>query len=490
MPIGSVDLLLSSLIAVFVVLTGWFGRKAWHLSQLVGSAPASIDQAEIVLARLRDLAADVAADVGEHNSQVKAINNRLTAENGNNTAVVVKAVSQLLAANSRMQRQLDSAEEQLRQQAEEIKSQTEAARTDALTGLANRRVFDDKIAALSRQFKEQGTPFSVTMLDIDHFKKFNDTHGHQVGDLVLRHAAKIYVSASRETDLVARIGGEEFAVIHPATPVEEAARRADAVRQALDDSQIPCEGRQLHVTASLGVAQALSGEELAGLIERADGALYAAKNGGRNRTCWHDGVGTRLFEPAQPVCAAARPPAASAPRFPQGLLDRARFLAAVSEKIAASPCEEGAPTVLLIQPDRFEDHVNRHGGESGGRLLDALATVLLAVARKRGAVARFDAQTFAFLVTGYTPAQAITMAEQIRKLSQQCPLPTPSGPIQFSMSIGTAQAVERDNAISLTERAEAALASARRAGGDCCFFHSGNWTYTADSILSESSCVT
>lgn len=491
MSIGLVDLLLSSLIAVLLALTGWFWHKIWRLSKLVGSARQSpMDQAEIVLARLRDLAADVAADVGEHTSQVEAINSRLTAEDGSDTVVVVKAVSQLLAANNRMQKQLDSAEQQLRQQAEEIKSQTEAARTDALTGLANRRVFDAKIAALVTQFEEQGTPFAVTILDIDHFKHFNDTHGHQVGDLVLQHAAKVYVAASPVTDIVTRIGGEEFAVIHPATSVEEAAGRADTVRRALDESRILSEGQELHVTVSLGVAQALPAEKSSSLIERADIALYAAKEGGRNRTCWHDGVGPQPFDRPQPESprlgsSAVKPASAVSHR----LLDRTRFLASLSKAISMSPGEEGVPTVFLVQPDRFEDHLNRYGGDSGDRLLDTLMTVLVAVAQKHGVVGRFDFQTFAVLVTGYTPIQAMTMAEQIRKLSQQCPLPARSGPIQFTLSIGTAQSVEFDDAINMVQRAEAALESARRAGGDSCFFHSGNWTYTAECILSEANCA-
>lgn len=497
MSIGSVDLLLSSLIAVFMALAGWFWQKAWRLSKVMGSPPKSqMDQAEIVLARLRDLAAGVAADVGEHNSQVEAINSRLTADNGSDAVVVVNAVSQLLAANTRMQKQLDSAEQQLRQQAEEIKSQTEAARTDVLTGLANRRVFDDKITALARQFEEQGTPFAVTLLDIDHFKQFNDAYGHQVGDLVLQHAAKVYVTTVPENDTVIRVGGEEFAVIHPATSVEEAARRADAIRQALDDSHILSEGKELHVTVSLGVAEAVSGEKSATLIERADAALYAAKKAGRNRTCWHDGVGPHPFERPQPANSPSRPSAGRAPAtnraaaMSRSLLDRTRFLATLSGSIAASRSGEGVPTVFFVRPDKLQDHVDQHGGDSGNRLLDAIATVLLAVARNHGAVARFDAQTFAVLVTGYALVQAMTMAEQIRKLSRQSPLPTPSGPIQFTLSIGTAQAAGYDNAMNMIERAEAALDSALRAGGDCCFFHSGNGSDAAESILTETNYAT
>ena len=520
MSIGLVDFLFSSSIAVLGVLTGWFWRKAARASDSAGpSSKSQFKQAEAILARLHDLAAGVAADVGEHNSQVEAINNQLTAEGGDDAAAVVNAVSQLLAANSQMQQQLDSAQEQLRQQAQEIESQTAAARTDALTGLANRRVFDNEIAELTDRFNRDGTPFAVTILDIDHFKKFNDTHGHQVGDLVLQHAARVYVASVPETDIVTRFGGEEFAVIHPETTVEEAARRADAIRAALDSSRIHSDGKKLHVTVSLGVAESTADEAPADLIERADGALYAAKEAGRNRTYWHDGnehhpyeaeraeqaehaeQAERAEQPEQPeVEAQPNKPAETKPVvsaaanraavLQKSLLDRPGFLAKLAESIAALRGGDSPPTTFLVRPDHFDDHVDRYGGDTGERLLDAIATVLLTVARKRGAVARFNSKDFAVLVSGYDPAQAMLMAQQIRKLSQQCPLPVQSGSIQFTLSIGTAVANETDSAANLLERAEAALDSAALAGGDCAFYHNGTWTETAETVLSETNCPT
>ena len=418
MSIGFVDFLFSSSIAVLGVLTGWFWRKASQIAVPVEtSSKSQMDEAEAILARLHDLAAGVAADVGVHNSQVEAINDQLTADGGNDTTVVVNAVSQLLAANSQMQQQLDSAQEQLRQQAEEIESQTAAARTDALTGLANRRVFDDEIATLTGRFNDQGIPFAVTILDIDHFKKFNDTHGHQVGDLVLQHAARVYVDAVPETDIVTRFGGEEFAVIHPGTTVKEAARRADAIRAALDTSRVHADGKELHVTISLGVAESAPEESPADLIERADGALYAAKEAGRNRTYWHDGASHHPFEVEKPIAESPQPaeepetPAAApqperrseakpvesasavrAAVLQKSLLDRPGFLAKLSESIDALRGGEAPPTAFLVRADQFEDHVDRHGIDASERLLDAIATVLLAVARKNGAVASIQLQ--------------------------------------------------------------------------------------------------
>lgn len=504
MSIGFVDFIFSALVALLGVLTGWACHKATRRG--TGRREAStapLEQAEGILAKLHDLAAGVAADVGEHNSQVEAINCRLNSEGGDDAEVVVDAVGKLLAANSQMQQQLDSAEEQLRRQAREIESQTAAARTDALTGLANRRVFDDEIATLTRKFEEDATPFAVTILDIDHFKKFNDTHGHKVGDLVLQHAARVYRDSVPGTDIVTRFGGEEFALIHPGTTVEAATRRADFVRRALDASPVHSEGKKLHVTASLGVAQARSDEEPAALLERADEALYAAKEAGRNRTYWHCGSESHPFseEASQTQNSQPRPSSDSEPivrpqparrttDLQKSLLDRPRFLAHLGKSTAATAEGESPPVAFLVRADRFDDHVDRYGVDVGERLLDAVATVLTAAARNGGAVGTYDRQTFALLLPGYAPVQAMEMADRIRKLSMQCPLPTPNGSLEFTLSIGAAQAPQGDDASHPLGRAEAALDSAVRAGGNSVFFHNGEWTETAEAILSETACTT
>ncbi len=512
MSVGLLDFTLSALIAVLGTLTGWFWRKLRVLSKAANAASSETQMrhAEAILGRLHDLAAGVAADVGEHNLQVEAINDRLTAQGGNDATAVVAAVSQLLAANSQMQRQLDSAQERLREQAKEIESQTAAARTDALTGLANRRVFDGELAALTERYSEEGKPFALTILDIDHFKEFNDTYGHQVGDVVLQHAAKVCLASVSDTDVVTRFGGEEFAVIHPGTSLEEATSRADALRQALDHSLIRTDDKELHVTVSLGVAEVAAADKPASLIVRADQALYAAKQGGRNRTFWHDGVGPQAYRPAQESPATERaevlPKAGQAGnststrnvRGPCGqvadedsknLLDRPAFLQKLAEFIAGMRCAEDVPTAFLVQIDRFDDHLDRYGAAIGGQLLNALATVLFAVARKQGAVAQFSKQSFSLLVPGYGPAEATMMAEQIRKLSRQCPLPIEAGAVEFTLSIGAAQVRGNDTADRMIERAEAALECAVRAGGDCVFFHTGSAPEPAEAILSEANCA-
>jgi diguanylate cyclase (GGDEF)-like protein len=161
-----------------------------------------------------------------------------------------------------------------------------AALTDPLTGLPNRRSAMDQLEQAWSAANRSGTPLSVIMIDIDHFKQINDTHGHAVGDTVLREAADILRTAARRGDSVCRIGGEEFLVICPDTDVHAAARSAERLRLTLQARQIVANALKLHVTASFGVAARVAQTaDIDALVSAADQALYRAKQAGRNTTC-------------------------------------------------------------------------------------------------------------------------------------------------------------------------------------------------------------
>jgi diguanylate cyclase (GGDEF)-like protein len=167
-----------------------------------------------------------------------------------------------------------------------IGEKEERATVDALTGLRNRRWLDETFAREVARAEAQRVPLCVAMADVDRFKGFNDTHGHAAGDVVLRTVAKVLRDSSRPKDLVARFGGEEFTVLFPDTPVDDAEAACERLRQAIGASECAHEGKPLpRVTASFGVAQRRPGEALAELIKRADDALYQAKEGGRDRVC-------------------------------------------------------------------------------------------------------------------------------------------------------------------------------------------------------------
>lgn len=163
------------------------------------------------------------------------------------------------------------------------------ARTDIVTGLKNRRAFDEELSRLFAQRQRLGGHFSLMMIDIDGFKNLNDTHGHLSGDVVLRSVGHVLSTTLREMDIVYRYGGDEFVAICPGAKLQEAAVAAERVRQAVADATVPLKRSFLQVTISLGVAEVTTAEIAESLIQRADDALFAAKHAGRNGIHLHNG---------------------------------------------------------------------------------------------------------------------------------------------------------------------------------------------------------
>lgn len=160
------------------------------------------------------------------------------------------------------------------------------ATRDGLTGLANRRCFDDTLHAEWTRALRQQQPLSLLMVDVDNFKAYNDAHGHLGGDECLKRVAKAVASEMRANDLVARYGGEEFAVILPNQSLKGAAIVAERIRSRVEQLQLPCRfAPGKHVTVSIGAATAIAGPDNSAsqLVAIADAALYRAKHLGRNR---------------------------------------------------------------------------------------------------------------------------------------------------------------------------------------------------------------
>ena len=163
-----------------------------------------------------------------------------------------------------------------------------ATTCDHLTGIANRRTFFESAELEFERWKRAPRPLSLLYLDIDHFKMVNDNHGHPAGDAVLRHVATTISELFRQVDVVARVGGEEFAVLLPSTALPDALAVAELLRAAVARQTIDVNGVSIRVTLSVGVASmAADVTGIDALIKRADTALYAAKGAGRNRVeCW------------------------------------------------------------------------------------------------------------------------------------------------------------------------------------------------------------
>jgi len=156
------------------------------------------------------------------------------------------------------------------------------ARYDELTGLANRRSCESALASELERCERYGQPFSLLMMDLDHFKRVNDERGHAAGDLLLQRVAEVIGHHVRQTDVAARWGGEEFIVLLPATRETGAARLAEKLREAIG---AVADDDETGVTVSVGYGQYARGEGRDAFLGRLDGALYAAKEAGRDRVC-------------------------------------------------------------------------------------------------------------------------------------------------------------------------------------------------------------
>jgi diguanylate cyclase (GGDEF)-like protein len=166
-----------------------------------------------------------------------------------------------------------------------------AAMFDGLTGIHNRRWLDETLHRLvSRVEGSDGASLSIALLDIDHFKNFNDSYGHEAGDHVLTIVAQVLANNLRPTDLVARFGGEEFVILFPDTDLHLAKLASERVRGAIAAETLTMDERRLpHVTISLGVAQFRSGQTVPELLKAADSAMYRAKEAGRNQVMLAEG---------------------------------------------------------------------------------------------------------------------------------------------------------------------------------------------------------
>lgn len=272
-------------VAVGAVLGAYWPRRHDRSATQSGEGEALRDRAEAV----RRLLAEAADDMSDHQAKLQKIESALSAEVDGLPPRLLAAVAELVEVNQHLRRRLIASEEKLADQAAQIETQCAAARTDPLTRLANRRVFDEELGALTHRFQRDATVSSIALIDVDHFKRLNDRWGHPAGDAALRRVADLLRRAVGRRGLVARIGGEEFAVLLPRVGLNDAAALADRIRSAIAADQWTVDDHPMGVTVSIGLAAFEQDEDGPRTLRRADQALYAAKHGGRNAVFLHDG---------------------------------------------------------------------------------------------------------------------------------------------------------------------------------------------------------
>jgi diguanylate cyclase len=199
---------------------------------------------------------------------------------------VVSATKEMQQENTKLGHSLKESRQDISKLQDNLVSIRMESLTDPLTGLANRRHFDAFLSSALVEVERTGKPLSLLMADVDHFKAFNDTHGHTLGDHVLRLIAAALRQNIKGQDVVARYGGEEFAIILPGTHISQAINVAENVRRAVSANDIikrPTGENLGRMTVSIGVAALQTGGSAQALIDSADRCLYAAKESGRNR---------------------------------------------------------------------------------------------------------------------------------------------------------------------------------------------------------------
>ena len=245
-----------------------------------------------VLADLLSATEQLTSDVNERNVEIKEVGQDLIGLDVDGELQVIqhrlmKQVGSVLESNMRLKDDLTVTQSQVEQQAEIIDEVRREARTDALSGVGNRKSMDERLEALLANCRRSDAPFALLLADVDHFKWVNDTHGHAAGDVLIAHIGEFLKKCVRTKDFVARYGGDEFALIlsdaDPETAIHAAERlRANVCQHTFDLGR---GAEQVAVAFSIGVVCSRRDASAADMLALADDALYQAKDNGRNTAC-------------------------------------------------------------------------------------------------------------------------------------------------------------------------------------------------------------
>ncbi len=426
------------------------------------NAERTAERAAMAASRVAELAQNVASDVGDHAAKMKAISADLAGidrESGNANEAVFVAMDQIIAANATLQQRLEKAEQQLAVQAEEIKAHESEARTDSLTGLSNRRAFDDELKRRFGEWQRKGTPCTLVLFDIDFFKKFNDTHGHQVGDEVLRQVAKVLGKQSREMDIPCRYGGEEFAAILPATDAASGCKVAERIRAAIEASTTNCGDKSLKVTCSLGISQFQADDDVQRLIRRADDALYTSKKAGRNCGHFHTGadqvpiVDTDKVKPVEatdsPHSAQPDSEVSAEEMSPAG----ATFIRMLKRRVTESH-RFGVPiSILYLKIEDYDILCRKYGSAISRQMVEAATPALEKTLREMDVLAKLESGEFVAILPGSTVVEATQTAKRMSNAAASCILPVVDRELQIILRTGAAELKPAESAQALLARA-------------------------------------
>ncbi|AYG95870.1 GGDEF domain-containing protein [Brevundimonas naejangsanensis] len=259
-----------------------------RLSEEIRDAGAVLNRELAAVASAIDKARESQANYGD--TLAEAADRMAAAPDSASLGVIVSSLSdatrRIRRHTSALERRLESSNREVVKLRDHLEQVRRDAMTDALTNLANRKAFDEQLLRMCDQAETEGSPIGLALIDIDHFKRFNDTWGHQTGDQVLRYVASVLARIARTPRVAARYGGEEFAVIFPGETSGAVEAALNAIREEIGSRALRRRSTNDDlgaVTISVGFAQRRPGETAIQVLERADEALYASKRGGRNQ---------------------------------------------------------------------------------------------------------------------------------------------------------------------------------------------------------------
>ncbi|MCE9603590.1 MAG: GGDEF domain-containing protein [Planctomycetia bacterium] len=483
------------------------------------------------LGKLQNIADDMGHGAFHHAEQVEAVGRRLDTVAEDDVEelhqALVDGMTEIVTANTHLQTQLHEAETKLEEQSRQIETQLSESRLDLLTGIADRRAFDEELERRLAERRRRPAPLSVILIDIDRLKQINDRRGAPIGDAVLRDVARVLEATMREMDFVARYGDDELAVVLPSTTLREARRAAQRALESVAKHTFEYDHEQVTVTISLGLAEMQPDDDAASLVRRADEALYLSKAAGRNCGHFHtgadflsldsprlldqamefesfDATGARAIDPvakasadcttdslqkAESLVAAARNESEKIARAGKraaepddaltNLPTAGTFSHELRRRIHRSRLEHRSSALILIDVDRLTA-INAGVGRDGGDLvLRRTADVLRSICRERDYLARYHHGQFALLLNDATAVDGARTAEHIRAVMHESSLERGFKHVDATVSCGVAEVGPHDRSVSVVMHAGVALAAAKASGRDCTFVHDG---HTAEPV--------
>ncbi|CCQ72481.1 diguanylate cyclase [Magnetospira sp. QH-2] len=271
-------------------------RKFFTTDEERASVRSASDELEAQISKVLTYMAEMGGSAKDYGETLQSHSEQISQAGGPDdlgSAItsILEATREMEAQNEALEKQLAASGQQVDQLRTDLDKMRHEALTDGLTGIPNRKVFDAALRTAATEAMEEGGELTLLMIDIDHFKRFNDTYGHQIGDQVLKVLAQVLTSSIKGQDTAARYGGEEFGIILPATSLIGAKKVGEAVCDKIRNKSLVNRktGKKMgRLSVSIGVSLFQYGEPLGQLVERADACLYAAKGRGRDMVIGED----------------------------------------------------------------------------------------------------------------------------------------------------------------------------------------------------------